>query len=36
MINARIETIATKPNFREAFKKQRCMIPADGFFEWKG
>ncbi len=36
MINARAETIATKPSFREAFKKRRCLILADGFFEWKG
>jgi putative SOS response-associated peptidase YedK len=35
MINARAETIATKPSFRTAFKKRRCLIPADGFFEWQ-
>jgi putative SOS response-associated peptidase YedK len=36
MINARAETVATKPSFRNAFKKQRCLILADGFYEWKG
>ena len=36
MINARSETAATKPSFRSAFKKRRCLILADGFFEWKG
>lgn len=36
MINARSETVATKPSFQTAFKWRRCLILADGFFEWKG
>jgi len=35
LINARAETIATKPAFRSSFKSRRCLIPADGFFEWQ-
>ena len=35
MINARSETLAAKSAFKSAFKKRRCLIPADGFYEWR-
>lgn len=34
MINARVETVAEKPAYKRAFAKRRCLLPADGYFEW--
>ena len=35
MINARSETLDTKPSFRKAFATRRCLIPSDGYYEWR-
>jgi putative SOS response-associated peptidase YedK len=35
MINARAETVQSKPAFRQAFKRRRCLLPADGYYEWQ-
>ena len=35
-INARVESVETRPLYREAFRKRRCAVPADGYYEWTG
>jgi putative SOS response-associated peptidase YedK len=35
MINARAETVAEKPSFKRPFQRHRCLVPADGFYEWR-
>jgi putative SOS response-associated peptidase YedK len=36
LANARAESVLSKPSFRNAMKRRRCLVPADGFFQWKG
>ena len=36
MINSRSETLIEKPSFKESIRRRRCLIPADGFYEWRG